>query len=217
KVGAAASSREGKMPSTQTPPIAGLATDPTSLRADLGDADVRRVSVAELRATMERLHAEGFTMLLDLGAADYPQRVPRFDIVYHLLAMPTAPGSVAQVGTPKRVRVLCGVEGEAPSCPSVMDIWPNADWAEREVFDLFGVTFSGHADLRRIQMPYEWEGHPLRKDYPLRGPARERAPRPTFALKSNVQAGTPPSGRTLEALQAQVKEVRERNAREDSK
>ena len=93
--------------------------------------------------------------------------------------------------------------------PTATDLWKSADWADREVFDLFGLVFDGHPDLRRIQMPNDWEGYPLRKDYPLRGPAREKSPRPPFALKSNVQAGTPPSGRTLEALQEQVKRVRE--------
>ena len=84
--------------------------------------------------------------------------------------------------------------GDDPTCRRSCDLWPCADWAEREVFDLFGVRFAGHPDLRRIQMPDDWEGHPLRKDYPLRGPARERTPRPSFALKTNVAAGTPASG-----------------------
>jgi NADH:ubiquinone oxidoreductase subunit C len=106
------------------------------------------------------------------------------------------------------VRVLCGVPGDAPEVPSVADLWPCANWAEREVFDLFGIRFSGHPDLRRIQMPVEWEGHPLRKDYPLRGPALERTPRPSFALKSNVGAGTPASGRTAAALQKQIATAR---------
>src|SRR6185437_8486901 len=92
---------------------------------------------------------------------------------------------------------------------TAIDLWKSADGAEREIYDLYGIVFDGHADLRRIQMPYDWEGHPLRKDYPVRGPARERSPRPAFALKSNVQAGTPPAGDTLGALQAQIKRVRE--------
>lgn len=142
-------------------------------------------------------------MLLDLGAVDYMERKPRYDVAYHLLALPVVAATVAEVGTPRRVRVLAGVPGDAPVLPSVVDLWPSADWAEREVFDLFGISFEGHPDLRRIQLPYDWQGHPLRKDYPLRGPAREATPRPAFGLKSNVPAGTPPSGRVAAALQKQ--------------
>jgi NADH:ubiquinone oxidoreductase subunit C len=112
------------------------------------------------------------------------------------------------VGTPQRYRLLCGVPAEKTTLPTAADLWKSADWAEREIYDLFGITFEGHPDMRRIQMPNDWEGYPLRKDYPLRGPAREKSPRPAFALKSNVNAGTPPSGRTLEALQVQIAKAR---------
>jgi NADH-quinone oxidoreductase subunit C len=195
------------VPSTQVPPIAGAAIDPPSLRPPIDDAAIERVAPAQLRARLEALKGDGYAMLLDLGAVDYLERKPRFDVVYHLIALAPKRAGVTEVGTPARRRVLCGVD-ESERVPSVMDLWKSADWAEREVYDLFGIVFEGHADLRRIQMPYDWEGHPLRKDYPMRGPARERAPRPSFANKSNVVAGTPPSGRTLEALQEEVKRAR---------
>jgi NADH/F420H2 dehydrogenase subunit C len=200
------------MPSTQTPPLAGVALDPTALRPDIDDALIERVEVATLRARLEALKADGYAMLLDLGAVDYLGRTPRFDVVYHLLRLAPQRATPEAIGKPQRVRILCGVPGDEPHLPSVMDVWKSADWAEREVFDLFGIVFDGHRDLRRIQMPYTWEGHPLRKDYPVRGAAAERSPRPAFALKSNVQAGTPPSGETLAALQDQVKRAREGNA-----
>jgi len=193
------------MPSTQTPPIAGSAIDPPSLRPPISDAVIERVESSDLRGRLETLRAQGFTMLLDLGAVDYLQRSPRFDVVYHLLKLSPQAKTVAQAGTPQRLRLLCGVDVNNPRLPTVSDLWKAADWAEREVFDLFGIVFDGHPDMRRIQMPHTWEGHPLRKDYPLRGPAREHSPRPAFALKSNVQAGTPPSGETLAALQEQRK------------
>jgi NADH/F420H2 dehydrogenase subunit C len=185
--------------------ITGGAIDPPSLRPPIADATIERVEPAQLHARLEALRADGYTMLLDLGAADYPLRTPRFDVVYHLLKLSPNARTVADVGTPQRLRILCGVEVSDPHLPTVTDLWKAADWAEREVFDLFGIVFDGHPDLRRIQMPHSWEGHPLRKDYPLRGPARERSPRPPFALKSNVPAGTPPSGETLAALQEQRK------------
>ncbi len=151
-------------------------------------------------------------MLLDIGGVDYPGREPgRFDVVYHLLKMPVREASIGDIGQPERVRLLVAV-AEGETVHTAVALWPAADWAEREIFDLYGVVFEGHPDMRRIQMPDDWEGHPLRKDYPLRGPARERAPRPSFALKSNVAAGTPASGKTAAALQRQIGQARERAA-----
>jgi NADH-quinone oxidoreductase subunit C len=198
------------MPSSQAPPAGATAVDPTAVRPDIADARILRVTPAEVRETLEGLKRDGFSMLLDVGGVDYLEREPRYDVVYHLLRLPTQPASAAEIGQPERVRVLCGVPGDVPAVPTVTDMWPSADWAEREIFDLYGITFAGHPDLRRIQMPDEWEGHPLRKDYPLRGEARERTPRPSFALKSNVAAGTPASGRTAAGLQKQIAEVRAR-------
>ena len=205
------------MPSSQTPPAGGTALDPTAVRPDIDDARIIRVAPAEVRAALERLKGEGFAMLLDIGGADYPGREPRFDVVYHLIHLSKDARTVAAVGKPERVRVLCGVPENDPVVPTVSDLWPCADWAEREVYDLFGVRFSGHPDLRRIQMPVEWEGYPLRKDYPLRGPAREKSPRPSFALKSNVAAGTPASGRTAAALQRQIAAARGQTVKDDAK
>ena len=190
------------MPSSQTPPVGSTAIDPTAVRPAIDDARIIRTTPAALRDCLSVLKAEGFAMLSDVGGVDYLERDPRFDVVYHLLKFAAATGSA------ERVRVLCGVPGENPTVPSVCDMWPSANWAEREVYDLFGVTFSGHPDLRRIQMPDDWTGHPLRKDYPLRGPALERTPRPSFALKSNVAAGTPASGKTAAALQRQIAAAR---------
>ena len=200
------------MPSTQQPPIAGAAIDPTSVRPPIADATIERVEPGSLRARLSELKADGYSMLLDLGAVDYLDRDPRFDVVYHLVKMPTKAASVGDIGRPLRHRVLCGVRGADPRVPTVTDLWKSADWAEREVWDLFGIAFDGHPDLRRIQMPHDWTGHPLRKDYPLRGPALEHSPRPAFALKSNVQAGTPPSGRTQEALQEAIRAAQARKS-----
>ncbi len=199
------------MPSSQAPPAGATALDPTAVRPEIADARVVRTTPGELRSVLAGLTNEGMTMLVDVGGVDYLERVPRYDVVYHLMKLTTTPAGPKEIGTPERVRVLCGVPADAPVVPSVVDLWPSADWAEREIFDLYGIGFSGHPDLRRIQMPDEWEGHPLRKDYPLRGPARERTPRPSFALKSNVAAGTPASGRTAAALQKQIAQARGRN------
>ena len=99
-----------------------------------------------------------FTTLIDITAIDWPSREKRFDLVYHLLSMRQN----------HRVRVKSELrEGEL--MPSIVSIFPSADWYEREVFDLFGVMFSGHPDLRRILTDYGFRGHPLRKDFPTTG------------------------------------------------
>jgi len=99
-----------------------------------------------------------FFAFIDLTAVDWPQRARRFDIVYHLLS-PTRN---------RRVRVKIEVD-EATPVASIVDIFPGADWFEREVYDLYGVVFDGHPDLRRLLTDYGFEGHPLRKDFPLTG------------------------------------------------
>lgn len=97
-----------------------------------------------------------FEMLSDLTAVDYLGQSPRFEVVYHLLAL----------GRNERVRVKARVSEEAPEIDSAVPIWPAANWMEREVWDLYGIRFRGHPDLRRILLYEEFQGHPLRKDYP---------------------------------------------------
>ena len=99
-----------------------------------------------------------FVQLIDLCAADYPDRERRFDVVYHLLSLKLN----------ARVRVKVMTDEDTP-VPSVVDVFPNADWYEREAFDMFGVFFDGHPDLRRILTDYGFNGHPLRKDFPMTG------------------------------------------------
>ena len=100
-----------------------------------------------------------FNFLADVTALDlYPQE-PRFEIVYHLLSIETA----------QRLRLKLRVRGENPRFITAIPVWPAANAFEREVFDLFGIIFDGHPFLRRMLLPEEWEGHPLRKDYPTEG------------------------------------------------
>lgn len=99
----------------------------------------------------------GFTFLTDLTAVDRRPAEPRFEVVYLL----TAPELRA------RVRVKVRLPGTDPVVASATALWPAANWLEREVFDLFGIRFAGHPDPRRILLPDDWEGHPLRKDFPL--------------------------------------------------
>ena len=109
-----------------------------------------------------------FTFLADVTAADYHPAEPRFEVVYHMACLGSAFTLPGQPPAPaRRLRLKVRLHGSDPRLPSVSRIWPTANWPEREVFDLFGIVFDGHPDLRRILMTDEWEGFPLRKDYPV--------------------------------------------------
>ena len=107
-----------------------------------------------------------FNFLMDLTAVDYLGRDPRFEVVYHLAAINTEPHGVEPARAPVRLRVKAGVSEEPCEIDSVTELYRAADWMEREVWDLYGITFSGHPDPRRILLYEQFEGHPLRKDYP---------------------------------------------------
>ncbi len=99
-----------------------------------------------------------FSTLVDITAVDYPTRPKRFDVVYHLLSMYAN----------HRIRLRVAIR-EDEMVPSIIEVYPAANWFEREVFDMFGILFSGHPDLRRILTDYGFRGHPLRKDFPTTG------------------------------------------------
>jgi NADH-quinone oxidoreductase subunit C len=110
----------------------------------------------------------GYSCLVELTAADYLPREPRFEVVYHLLRLGARDFPRPGANPPAaRLRVKVPVPGDHPRVATASEVFPNANWLEREVFDLFGIVFEGHPDLRRLLMPEEWEGHPLRKDYPV--------------------------------------------------
>jgi NADH-quinone oxidoreductase subunit C len=100
-----------------------------------------------------------FNYLSDVTCVDWYPSDPRFEVVYHLLSL----------SKKERVRLKVRLSDESPVVESVTSVWPSANYFEREVFDLFGVRFTGHPYLRRLLMPEDWEGHPLRKDYPVEG------------------------------------------------
>jgi NADH-quinone oxidoreductase subunit C len=110
-------------------------------------------------AAGEALKAAGYNFLEDLTAVDWYPSEPRFQISYHILSH----------SLKMRIRLVVRVSGDTPAINSMTAVWPSANFYEREVFDLFGVHFGGHPNLTRIMMPLDWQGHPLRKDYPVEG------------------------------------------------
>jgi NADH-quinone oxidoreductase subunit C len=141
---------------------AAVATVPgvTGARVLLGEvvAEAGRDGLVSLMTTLRDDPRFVFEQAMDICGVDWPDRVERFDVVYNLLS----------VSLNQRLRVIVTTDEVAP-VPSVHEIWPVATWWEREAWDLFGIVFSGQPDLRRILSDYGFEGHPLRKDFPLTG------------------------------------------------
>jgi NADH-quinone oxidoreductase subunit C len=102
---------------------------------------------------------EKFVRLSAVTAVDWHPAEPRFEVVYHLHSLERN----------RRIRVKCRLGGARPEIDSVTGVWRGANWYEREVFDMFGIVFRNHPNLQRLLMPVDWEGHPLRKDYPVHG------------------------------------------------
>ena len=107
----------------------------------------------------------GFDLLADITAVDLWPREPRFELVYILVS----------IANRKRLRLKVRLPGQSPHVASVIGVWPAANWLEREVWDLFGIAFDGHPDPRRLLMPEDWDGFPLRKDYPVQIKMKPRA------------------------------------------
>ena len=120
--------------------------------------DARADRIAQVMLFLRDDALTRFLVLIDLCGVDYPQRSKRFDVVYHLLSMHNN----------TRIRVKAQV-AEDETIPTITDVHPCADWFEREAFDMYGIVFSGHPDLRRILTDYNFDGYPLRKDFPLTG------------------------------------------------
>jgi len=138
-----------------TSALGGAVTGATMARGEL----TIEVNAADILKAMTHLRDAGeFKILVDLCGVDWPQRAKRFDVVYHLLSLTRN----------ARIRVKAQV-GEGESIPSIISVYPAAGWFERETFDMYGVPFADHPDMRRILTDYGFSGYPLRKDFPLTG------------------------------------------------
>ena len=132
-----------------------LATDATFDRNEF----TFEVAPENNQEAAKALKAAGYNFLEDVTCVDWYPSEPRFQITYHILSH----------SLKRRVRLIARVNGDGAAINSMMPVWPSANFYEREIFDLFGVHFGGHPNLVRIMMPEDWQGHPLRKDYPVEG------------------------------------------------
>ncbi len=141
------------------------------------------ISVARdaVPAVARALHDRGdlaFTFLSELTAVDYWPREPRFEVVYILVS----------IARRQRLRMKVRLQGDDARVATVSGIWPAANWLEREVWDLFGIAFEGHPDPRRLLMPEDWEGYPLRKDYPVQIRMTPRVTEPLQVTEEQFRA-----------------------------
>ena len=144
--------------------------------ADQQTIRVPPANLVEVCTALRDHHDLGFILLADLTAVDWWPREPRYEVVYHLTSMT------------RRLRVKVGVGGEDPRLPTLQSVWPAAGWLERETWDMFGIIFDNHGDLRRLLMPEEWEGYPLRKDFPVQIRLRPRAEQPLQVTEEEFRA-----------------------------
>ena len=127
-------------------------------RFDRGELTLT-VAPDTIREAAATVQAAGYNFFEDMTAVDWFPSAPRFQLSYHILSHKLL----------ERIRLRVMLEETNPAVESITPVWPAANYYEREVFDLFGIRFEGHPNLRRIMMPEEWQGHPLRKDYPVEG------------------------------------------------
>jgi NADH-quinone oxidoreductase subunit C len=138
-----------------------LAWNPEALldaKFDRGELTLT-IAAGQIRAAAATVQAAGYNFFEDVTAVDWFPSSPRFQLSYHIVSH----------SYKERIRLRVMLDGESPSVESITAVWPAANFYEREVFDLFGISFEGHPNLRRIMMPDDWQGHPLRKDYPVEG------------------------------------------------
>lgn len=138
-----------------------LAWNPAALEDARFDRDELTLAIAadQILSAANAVRKAGYNFFEDMTAVDWYPATPRFQLSYHILSHELK----------ERIRLRVMVDAETPVVDSLTSIWPGANYYEREVFDLFGVRFEGHPNLRRILLPDEWTGHPLRKDYPVEG------------------------------------------------
>jgi NADH-quinone oxidoreductase subunit C len=140
------------------PAITALGALATYAKFDRGELTIT-VPRESILAACEAVKAAGYTFFEDLTAVDWYPQEPRFQLSYHILSM----------SLKSRLRITVQLDSSSASIDSITPAWPSANFYEREVFDLFGIDFPGHPRLTRIMMPTDWQGHPLRKDYPVEG------------------------------------------------